>query len=67
MRKFFFNASVLGAVFGGFSALRATIRGPRDWRLILVWLGWGLSVALAVADIVAESKEEELEYEPYDF
>jgi hypothetical protein len=67
MRKLLFNASVLGAVFGGFTAVRATLRGPRDWRLILVWLGWGISVALAVADVVAEAKEEELEYEPYDF
>jgi hypothetical protein len=32
-----------------------------------VWLGWGISVALAVADVVAESKEEELENEQYDF
>jgi hypothetical protein len=67
MRKLLFNASVLGAVFGGFTAVRATLRGPRDWRLILVWLGWGISVALAVADVVAEAKEEEFEYEPYDF
>lgn len=67
MRKLLFNASVLGAVFGGFTAVRATLRGPRDWRLILVWLGWGISVALAVADVLAEAKEEEPEYEPYDF
>ena len=67
MRKFLFNASVLGALFGGFTALRATLRGPRDWRLILVWVGWGLSVALAVADVVKESQQDELENEPYDF
>ncbi|MEY2698697.1 MAG: hypothetical protein RL720_653 [Actinomycetota bacterium] len=67
MRKFLFNASVLGALFGGFTALRATLRGPRDWRLILVWLGWGISVTLAIADVAAENKEEELEAEPYDF
>lgn len=67
MRKFLFNTSVLGALFGGFTALRATLRGPRDWRLILVWLGWGISVALAVADVVKESQQDELENEPYDF
>ena len=67
MRKFLFNASVLGALFGGFTALRATLRGPRDWRLILVWLGWGISLALAIADVVEESKQDELENEPYDF
>lgn len=67
MRKFFFNASVLGALFGGFTALRATLRGPRDWRLILVWLGWGISLALAIADVAKEAQEEQLENEPYDF
>ncbi|MEY4997897.1 MAG: hypothetical protein RLY59_1301 [Actinomycetota bacterium] len=67
MRKFLFNASVLGALFGGFTALRATLRGPRDWRLILVWLGWGISLALAIVDVVEESKQDELENEPYDF
>lgn len=67
MRKFLFNASVLGALFGGISALRATLRGPRDWRLILVWLGWGIAVTLAVADVVAESKEAEADAELYDF
>ncbi len=67
MRKFFFNASVLGALFGGVTALRATLRGPRDWRLILVWLGWIISVVLAVAEVAEQAREEELENEPYDF
>ena len=67
MRKFIFNASVLGAIFGGFSALRATVRGPRDWRLILVWLGWGISLVLAIADVAEADKQEELDNEPYDF
>ena len=48
MRKILFNTSVLGAIFGGIAALRETIRGPRDWRIILMWLGWAISVALAV-------------------
>jgi hypothetical protein len=67
MRKFLFNAGMLGAIFGGITALRATLRGPRDWRLILVWLGWGISVALAVADVVSSSKEAEADAELYDF
>ncbi|MEY4102573.1 MAG: hypothetical protein RIR88_707 [Actinomycetota bacterium] len=67
MRKFLFNAGMLGAIFGGITALRATLRGPRDWRLILVWLGWGISVALAVADVVASSREAEADAELYDF
>ena len=66
MRKFLFNASVLGALFGGVTALRATLRGPRDWRLILVWLGWAISLVLAIADVAEENKHAELEDEYYD-
>lgn len=58
MFKFLFNAGLLGAIFGGFSALRQTVRGPRDWRLYLIWGGWIISVALAIADIVYESRHE---------
>jgi hypothetical protein len=70
MRKFLFNTSVLGAIFGGVSALRETIRGPRDWRIILIWIGWGISVALAVGAVLRANEEAEqarLEDADYDF
>ncbi|GAB2822966.1 hypothetical protein GCM10027022_11860 [Alpinimonas psychrophila] len=59
MRKFLFNASVLGAIFGGVAALRETIRGPRDWRVILMWIGWAISVALAVGAVIRANEEAE--------
>lgn len=59
MRKFLFNTSVLGAVFGGITALRETIRGPRDWRTVLIWIGWGISVALAIGAVMRANEEAE--------
>jgi len=59
MRKILFNTSVLGAIFGGIAALRETIRGPRDWRIILMWLGWAISVALAVGAVSRANQEAE--------
>ena len=59
MRKLLFNTSVLGAIFGGVTALRETIRGPRDWRVILIWIGWGISVALAVGTVIRNNEEAE--------
>ena len=59
MRKYLFNTNVLGAIFGGFAALRETIRGPRDWRVILMWIGWGISVALAVGTVVRTNQNKE--------
>ena len=70
MRKYLFNTSVLGAIFGGFAALRETIRGPRDWRVILMWIGWGISVALAVGAVMRTNQNEQqarLEDADFDF
>jgi len=63
MRKFLFSGSVLSAVFGAVSIVRTTVNGPRDWRLILMWIGWATSVAIAVGTVVEETRE--LEYEEY--
>lgn len=62
MRKYIFNGSLISAVFGGWSALQTTRKGPRDWRLILMWISWGTSVAIAVGTVLQQSKEaDELE------
>jgi len=52
MRRFLFNTSILSAVFGVIGVAQATRRGPRDWRLILMWISWGLTVAIAVGTVM---------------
>jgi hypothetical protein len=59
MRKFILNTSVLSAVFGIFGLVKTTQRGPRDWRLILMWLTWGATVAIAVGTVIERNKEVE--------
>lgn len=59
VRKFILNTSVLGSLFGAVGVIQATRRGPRDWRLILMWISWGCSVAIAVGTVVEESKKTE--------
>jgi len=61
VRKFIFNTSVIGAVFGVFGVIQSTRRGPRDWRLLLAWISWGLTVAIAVGTVVENAKTRELE------
>ena len=67
MRKFLLNTTVLGALFGGVSVVRATVKGPRDWRTWLRWAGWGISLAVAIGTVVKEAQEIELEDEGYTF
>lgn len=56
MRKFIFNTSILSALFGVWGVVQATRKGPRDWRLILVWISWGIAVALAVGSVIEQTR-----------
>lgn len=51
MRKFLFSSTMISAVFQGFGALQTTRKGPRDWRLALMWIIWGLTVAIAIGTV----------------
>ncbi|MGV8969976.1 MAG: hypothetical protein ACOH1J_05955 [Microbacteriaceae bacterium] len=57
MRKFLFSGAVLSALFSGIGVANATRRGPRDWRLALMWISWGLSVAIAVGTVIEDGKD----------
>jgi hypothetical protein len=61
VRKFIFNGTVISAVFGGISALRATREGPRDWRTVLLWVSWAATLASAVGTVIIDAKQAELE------
>jgi hypothetical protein len=61
MRKFIFNSSVVSALFGAVGVLKTTKEGPRDWRLILMWISWGITVAIAIGTVIQESDSLELD------
>ncbi|MGY6497583.1 MAG: hypothetical protein ACXIUP_05085 [Microcella sp.] len=58
MRKYLMNGAVLSSVFGAVGVLKASKQGPRDWRLALMWVSWGISVAIAVGTVMEENKEQ---------
>lgn len=61
MRKFLFSGTVISALFGGISTVQASRKGPRDWRLILMWISWGLTVAIAVGTVIKDSEHAPLD------
>ena len=61
MRKFIFSGQVLGAVIGGWSTLQATRKGPRDWRLALMWVSWAATLAVAIGTVSKSAEQAELE------
>jgi hypothetical protein len=58
MRKYIFNSGVISAVVGGWTTLQTTRRGPRDWRLILMWVTWILSLIIAIGTVITESHDQ---------
>jgi len=63
MRKFIFNFSVLSALFGAVGLAKSTASGPRDWRLALLWVAWGINVAIAVGTVIEQNQDLELDDE----
>ncbi len=63
MRRFLLNFGVLSSLFGAAGVVKQTISGPRDWRLILLWVAWAIGVAVAVGTVIDETREaDKLEY-----
>ncbi len=63
MRKFLFNGAIISAIFGAVHVLGVTRKGPRDWRLILMWISWAATTAVAVGTIVKEANDDDTQLE----
>lgn len=59
MRKFILNTGVLSAAFSFLGLAKTTKSGPRDWRLILMWISALAGLAIAVGTVIEQSKEAE--------
>ena len=45
-------------LFSGIGVVRATAAGPRDWRLLLMWISWAASLAVAIGTVAEETREQ---------
>ncbi|HZW40887.1 MAG TPA: hypothetical protein VFE99_01195 [Agromyces sp.] len=60
MRKYLFSGAVITALIGGIGVVRTTLSGPRDWRLLLMWVSWAAAIAIAIGTVADETKRPEL-------
>ncbi|WP_052226690.1 hypothetical protein [Microbacterium mangrovi] len=59
MRKYVFGTGLIGAITTGLELLRGLRdeEQPFTWRHVLIWLSWGITVALTVGAIVDTRRE----------
>ncbi len=57
MRKYILNSSIISSVIGAVGVVQTTRKGPRDWRLILMWVSWGITVALAIGSVLQQDED----------
>lgn len=57
MRKYLLNGAVIGSATGAWSLVKQTKDGRRDWMLLLMWISWALSTAIAVGSVYRHSRE----------
>lgn len=61
MRKFLLSPGIWSSLFPVIGIVRATREGRRDWRTVLMWVSWGIGVALAVGAVLDKDREVRLD------
>ncbi|WP_053353461.1 hypothetical protein [Leucobacter musarum] len=61
--KYVTNPGVLGAAFGAVSTARRTQSMRKDWRRFLVWGVWIAGLALAVASVAMQERDDEFAHD----
>ena len=61
MRKFILSGAMLSVLASGLNTVRASKKKPNDWRQALIWISWGLSVAIAIGDVADDARRRRLE------
>lgn len=62
MKKFLLNGTFISVLFSVFGLIKTTMTGKRDWKLILLWASWVLSLIAVIATINDPDEQEDLDY-----
>lgn len=66
MRKFLTNGALISSVIGVIPLIRQTATQRRKWKVALMWIAWGINVAVAIASVlddIDDARDSELELE----
>jgi hypothetical protein len=53
MKKFLLNGTFISVLFSVFGLIKTTMTGKRDWKLVLLWASWVLSLIAVIATITS--------------
>ena len=58
MRKFLMNGSVLSSLFSVVPLVKRTRASDRNWVVVLMWVGWLITVVVAVVAVIDQADDE---------
>ncbi len=61
MKKFLMNGTFISVLFSVFGLIKTTMTGKRDWKLVLLWASWVLSLIAVIAAINDPDADDELD------
>lgn len=61
LRKYLFNAAVIGSITSGWAAFRAQKKNPSDWRTTLSWASWAIALVVAIGTVRIDSRAQEVD------
>ncbi len=61
MKKYLLNGTFISVLFSVFGLIKTTMTGKRDWKLILLWASWVLSLIAVIATISDPDANDELD------
>ncbi len=61
MKKFLMNGTFISVLFSVFGLIKSTMTGKRDWKLVLLWASWVLSLIAVIAAINDPDADDEFD------
>jgi hypothetical protein len=61
VKKFLMNGTFISVLFSVFGLIKSTMTGKRDWKLVLLWASWVLSLIAVIAAINDPDADDEFD------
>jgi hypothetical protein len=60
MRRFIFSSGILSSLATAVALLRQSRRGPFNRKVALLWVSWGITLALEISSVLERDRQKDI-------